>query len=109
ALGLPATQAASLECLGPLGRHVQVGMPVGPHAVQEVDMYAVYMKNLALFGTRGMPSHKYPSLLSLIEGGHVDFTPIVAREVRLSDTGRELAAFDGPMGPGVAVITDFAS
>ena len=107
ALGLPATQAASIACLGPLGRHVQVGMPVGPHAVQEVDMYAVYMKNLALYGTRGMPAHKYPSLLSLIEGGHVDLTPIVARTVKLSETGRELAAFNGPMSPGVAVITDF--
>ena len=107
ALGLPATQAASIACLGPLGRHVQVGMPVGPHAVQEVDMYAVYMKNLALYGTRGMPAHKYPSLLSMIEGGHVDLTPIVARTVKLSETGRELAAFNGPMSPGVAVITDF--
>ena len=107
ALGLPATQAASIACLGPLGRHVQVGMPVGPHAVQEVDMYAVYMKNLALYGTRGMPAHKYPSLLSMIEGGHVDLSPIVARTVKLSETGRELAAFNGPMSPGVAVITDF--
>ncbi|MEO0916791.1 MAG: alcohol dehydrogenase catalytic domain-containing protein [Pseudomonadota bacterium] len=109
ALGIPDTQAASIACLGPLGRHVQVGMPVGPYARQTVDLYAVYMKNLALYGTRGMPSHKYPSLLSLIAGGHVDLSPIVAREVRLSDTGRELAAFDAPMGPGVAVITDFST
>lgn len=109
ALGVPETQAASIACLGPMGRHVQVGMPVGPHARQTVDLYAVYMKNLALFGTRGMPSHKYPSLLSLVAGRKVDLTPIVAREVRLSDTGRELAAFDAPMGPGVAVITDFHS
>lgn len=109
ALGFPATVAASIACLGPLGRHVQVGMPLGDHAVQEVDLFEVYMKNLALFGTRGMPAHKYPSLLSLIAGGHVDLSPIVAREVALSDTGRELAAFDGPMGPGVAVITDFAA
>jgi alcohol dehydrogenase len=65
------------------------------------------MKNLAVFGTRGMPAHRYPSLLSLIAGSHVDLSPIVAREVRLSETGRELAAFDGPMAPGVAVITDF--
>ncbi|MDJ0638855.1 MAG: zinc-binding dehydrogenase [Paracoccaceae bacterium] len=109
ALGLPQTQAASIACLGPLGRHVQVGMPVGHHATQAVDLNAVYMKNLALYGTRGMPSHRYPSLLELIAGGHVDLSPIVAREVRLSDTGRELAAFDGPMTPGVAVITDFAA
>ncbi len=107
ALGLPQTQAASIACLGPLGRHVQVGMPVGPYAVQDVDMYAVYMKNLALYGTRGMPAHKYPSLLSLITSGRVDMAPIIAREVGLSDTGAELAAFDAPMGPGVAVITDF--
>ena len=106
ALGFPVTVAASLECLRPLGRHVQVGMPVGHHAVQEVNLNAVYMGNLALFGTRGMPAHRYPSLLSLIAGGHVDLSPIVAREVALSDTSAELAAFNGPTPPGVAVITN---
>lgn len=109
ALGFPATVAASIACLRPLGRHVQVGMPVGHHAVQEVNLNTVYMMNLALFGTRGMPAHRYPSLLSLIDGGHVDLSPIVAREVGLSDASAELAAFNGPMPPGVAVITDFAA
>ena len=107
ALGFPATVAASLACLRPLGRHVQVGMPVGHHAVQEVDLNAVYMGNLALYGTRGMPSHRYPSLLNLIEGGQVDLAPIIAREVGLSNVSAELAAFNGPTPPGVAVITDF--
>ncbi|MEO1195318.1 MAG: zinc-binding dehydrogenase [Pseudomonadota bacterium] len=109
ALGFAETVAASLACLRPLGRHVQVGLPVGPHAVQPVDMNAIYMGNLAIFGTRGMPSHRYPSLLSLIEGGHVDLSPIVARHVALSDTSAELAAFNGPTPPGVAVITDFTA
>ncbi len=109
ALGFPATVTASLACLRPLGRHVQVGMPIGQHAVQEVNLNTVYMGNLALYGTRGMPAHRYPSLLSLIDGGHVDLTPIVAREVALSDTSAELAAFNGPTLPGVAVITDFAT
>lgn len=107
ALGFPATVVASLACLRPLGRHVQVGMPVGHHAVQEVDLNAVYMGNLALYGTRGMPSHRYPSLLNLIEGGQVDLAPIIAREVGLSNVSAELAAFNGPTPPGVAVITDF--
>jgi alcohol dehydrogenase len=107
ALGFPATVAASIACLRPLGRHVQVGMPVGHHAVQEVNLNAVYMGNLALFGTRGMPAHRYPSLLSLIESGGVDLSPIIAREVALSDASAELAAFNGPTSPGVAVITDF--
>ena len=107
ALGFGMTVKASLSCLRPLGRHVQVGLPVGPHAVQDIDLNAIYMGNHAIYGTRGMPAHRYPSLLSLIDGGHVDLSPIVAREVALSDTSAELAAFNGPTPPGVAVITDF--
>ena len=107
ALGIAQTTNASIECLRPLGRHVQVGMPVGHTARMEINMNAVYMKNLALFGTRGMPSWRYPSLLALIEHGDVDFAPLIAREVALSDASAELRAFNGPTPPGVAVITDF--
>ena len=107
ALGIAQTTNASIECLDVLGRLVQVGLPAGDHAQMVVNMNAVYVKQLAVYGTRGMPAHRYPSLLSLIEGGHVDLSPIVAREVALSETGAELAKFNGPTPPGVAVITDF--
>lgn len=109
ALGIPVTVNASLRCLRPLGRHVQVGMPVGDTAVMEVDMSAVYQGNLALYGTRGMPAWRYPSLLGLITSGAVDMSPLIAREVGLPDVSAELAAFDGPMPPGVAVVTDFGA
>ncbi|AML52944.1 zinc-dependent alcohol dehydrogenase family protein [Falsihalocynthiibacter arcticus] len=109
ALGIEATTNASIECLRPLGRHVQVGMPVGHTAKMQINMNAVYMGNLALFGTRGMPSWRYPSLLSLIESGAVDMTPLVAREIPLSSASDELRAFNGPTAPGVAVITDFTA
>lgn len=107
ALGIPATVNASIECLAPLGRHVQVGMPTGHFARMEVNMNAVYMGNLALYGTRGMPAWKFPSLLGLVERGAVDLSPLVAREVPLSGASAELAAMDGPTPPGTAVITDF--
>jgi len=107
ALGIPETTNASIECLRPLGRHVQVGMPVGHHAKMQINMNAVYMGNLALFGTRGMPSWRYPSLLGLIEAGRVDMSPLIAREIPLSGVSAELAAFNGPTAPGVAVVTDF--
>jgi alcohol dehydrogenase len=106
ALGIEATANASIECLRPLGRHVQVGLPTGHTATMQINMNAVYMKQLALFGTRGMPAWRYPSLLSLIETGRVDVRPIVARHVALSQASGELRAFDAPMPPGVAVITD---
>ncbi len=107
ALGIAETTNASIECLRPLGRHVQVGMPVGHTAQMQINMSAVYLGNLALFGTRGMPSWRYPSLLSLIESGRIDVSPLVAREIALSEVGRELAAFNGPTPPGVAVVSDF--
>jgi len=109
ALGIETTVAGSIGCLRPLGRHVQVGMPVGHTAQMQIDMNTVYMRNLALYGTRGMPSWRYPSLLGLIEAGRVDMSPLIAREIPLSQTGAELAAFNGPTPPGVAVITDFTS
>lgn len=107
ALGIEQTTNASIDCLRPLGRHVQVGMPVGHTAQMTINMNTVYMRNLALYGTRGMPSWRYPSLLALVESGMVDMSPLIAREIPLSGASAELRAFNGPTPPGVAVITDF--
>jgi alcohol dehydrogenase len=56
-----------------------------------------------------MPAWRYPPLLSLVESGRVDLSPLVTRRIALSGATGELAAFDAPAPPGVAVITDFAS
>ena len=106
ALGIEVTTNASVDCLAILGRHVQVGMPAGS-GMMEINMRAIYSKQLAFFGTRGMPSWKYPSLLGMIERGEVDISPMVAREIPLSGASAELRAMRGPTPPGTAVITDF--
>ena len=105
ALGIEATTNASVECLATLGRHVHVGMPAGSGHMQ-INMRAIYSKQLAFFGTRGMPSWKYPSLLAMIERGEVDISPMVARKISLSGASAELRAMNGPTPPGTAVITD---
>ena len=107
ALGIPETTRNALLSLRKLGRMVQIGMPAGKHTEMMLPMDAVYSGQLALYGTRGMPAHRYPSLLSLIEAGQVDLNPLIARRVALSEATAELQAFDGPAAPGVAVITDF--
>ena len=56
-----------------------------------------------------MPSWRYPSLLNLIAGGQVDLAPLVTRTIALSQASDELAAFDRPAPPGVAVITEFVT
>ncbi|WP_425040967.1 zinc-binding dehydrogenase [Primorskyibacter sp. S187A] len=106
ALGIAQTANASVECLATLGRHVHVGMPAGD-GMMEINMRAIYSKQLAFYGTRGMPAWKYPSLLDMIERGAVDLSPMVAREVTLSGASAELRAMTGPTAPGTAVITDF--
>ncbi len=107
ALGIEETTVSALKSLRKLGRMVQIGMPAGKHTQMTLPMDAVYSGQLALYGTRGMPAWRYPSLLSLIEAGQVDLTPLIARRVSLSAASAELAAFNGPTPPGVAVITDF--
>lgn len=106
ALGIEATTNASVECLATLGRHVHVGMPAGD-GMMRVNMRAIYSKQLAFYGTRGMPSWKYPTLLGMIERGDVDLSPMLDREVTLSGASAELRAMKGATPPGTAVITDF--
>lgn len=109
ALGVEVTTRNAMLSLKKLGRMVQVGMPAGDHTAMTLPWDAVYSGQLAIYGTRGMPTWRYPSLLSLIEGGNVDLSPMIARHVALSNVSAELAAFDAPAPPGVAVITDFQS
>lgn len=107
ALGVEETTVTALKCLRKLGRMVQVGMPAGDHVSMTLPMDRVYSGQLAIFGTRGMPSWRYPSLLTLLAGRRLDLGPLVTRRIGLSEASGELAAFDHPAPPGVAVITDF--
>ena len=109
ALGIEDTTVSALKSLGKMGRMVLVGMPAGASVTMALPMDAVYSGQLALYGTRGMPAWRYPPLLSLVESGRVDLSPLVTRRIALSGATAELAAFDAPAPPGVAVITDFAS
>ena len=108
ALGIEATTNASVECLATLGRHVHVGLPAGD-GMMTINMRAIYSKQLAFYGTRGMPSWKYPSLLGMIERGEFDLSPMVDREVTLAGASAELRAMRGPTPPGTAVITNFTA
>ncbi len=107
ALGHEGTTNASVECLAISGRHVHVGMP-GGDGMMNINLRAIYTKQLSFYGTRGMPSWKYPSLLAMIERGDVDLSPMVDREISLQDASQELRMMSGATPPGTAVITNFA-
>lgn len=107
ALGIASTTIGTLQSLRKMGRMVQVGMPAGVHRTMPIPMDVVYSGQLAIFGTRGMPAHRYPSLLNFMSSGQVDLAPLVTRCISLSEASSELAAFDSMAPAGVAVITNF--
>lgn len=109
ALGISATFAASLAGLRKLGRHVQVGMPVGAHATVPLPLLdLVYARQLSLMGTRGLGAADFAPLMQMIEGGLFDPSVLVTRRITLGQAEAALRAMDsGTQAPGVTVIDRF--
>ncbi|NVK29457.1 MAG: alcohol dehydrogenase catalytic domain-containing protein [Gammaproteobacteria bacterium] len=104
ALGKQSTMLCALASLSTLGRYVQVGMPAGKSTVLPMPMDQIYAKQLSLHGTRGMPAHRYPSLLSLIESSQMRPERLVTKTIGLDKINDALQAFDQNLGFGVSVV-----
>lgn len=105
ALGNSATFTNSLRSLRKLGRHVQIGMPVGQHATVSLPLLElIYARQLTLHGTRGMGAAQFVPLLDVIAAGRLDIGGLVSGTIRLDEAGKALAAMDGKQPVGVTVI-----
>ncbi len=104
ALGKQSTMLCALASLSTLGRYVQVGMPAGESVELPMPMDQIYAKQLSLHGTRGMPAHRYPSLLSLIETSEMRPERLVTKTIGLDKINDALQAFDHNSGFGVTVV-----
>ncbi|HET9137730.1 zinc-dependent alcohol dehydrogenase family protein [Actinophytocola sp.] len=101
ALGSPETAAASVNCLRPLGRHVQVGL-LPPDAV--LPMARAIRLELTLLGSHGMAAHAYPPMLDLISSGALRPDLLVTRTIGLDDAPDALIAMGGPAPGGITII-----
>jgi alcohol dehydrogenase len=105
ALGIRATYENSLRSLRKLGRHVQVGMPVGAHATVPLPLLElVYSRQLTLHGTRGLGASAFDPLLDMIAGGRLDPGRLVTNRIPLSRAFEALSLMDGGQGAGITVI-----
>lgn len=110
ALGITATFDNSIRSLRKFGRHVQIGMPVGAHVTVPLPLLdIVYARQISIMGSRGMPAAGFRPLLSLVESGALDLTPLITRRIPLSEAGAALAALDSFTGAGITVIDRFAA
>jgi len=108
ALGITETFHNSLKGLKKLGRHVQIGMPLGRHAEPPIPLLElVYSRQISIMGTRGIAASRFPALFAMIAAGRIDPARLVTRTIPLEKAGTALAAMDGPTAPGITVIDRF--
>jgi len=105
ALGSAQTAVASVECLRPRGRHVQVGLLLGPHSTPPLPMDLVVARELEIYGSHGMAARDYPAMLALVESGTLRPDLLVGDVIGLEDAGAALAAMSRPATKaGITVI-----
>ncbi|HEX6093082.1 MAG TPA: zinc-binding dehydrogenase, partial [Dongiaceae bacterium] len=108
ALGITETFHNSIRGLRKLGRHVQIGMPLGRHAEPTVPLLElVYSRQISIMGTRGIPASRFPALFQMIAAGRIAPSRLVTHRISLDEAGAAIAAMNGYTGSGITVIDRF--
>ena len=105
AVGSTETAVASVSCLRPRGRHIQVGLLLGDHATPPLPMGQVVAKELSIHGSHGMAARDYPPMLDLVASGAVQPRRLVGPVIGLHEAGAALAQMSQPAATaGVTVV-----
>lgn len=105
ALGTAATAVASTYSLRRRGRHVQVGLLLGPASTPPLPMDRVVAQELEIYGSHGMAAHEYDAMLALVADGTLRPDLLVGEVIPLEEAGAALAAMDRPAtAAGMTVI-----
>lgn len=107
ALGHPMTCFNSIKNLRRRGRHVQVGLMLGPHAAPQIPMAQVIAHELEIYGSRGMQAWRYDAMLSMITAGRLDPARLISSTISLEEAVPALMEMDQTTLPGISVITRF--
>ncbi|SIS19291.1 alcohol dehydrogenase [Williamsia sterculiae] len=103
AFGAAGTMRASIACLRPRGRHVQVGL-LGDDAAPAVPMGLVVARELQLLGSHGMAAHTYPAMLAEIAAGTLRPQKLLRDVIDLGAAPARLMALGEP-GAGAGGVT----
>jgi D-arabinose 1-dehydrogenase-like Zn-dependent alcohol dehydrogenase len=105
AVGSTSTAVASVHCLRPRGRHVQVGLLLGAQSTPPLPMDRVVANELEIYGSHGMSARGYPALLKLVESGVLRPDLLVGEVVGLDEAGAALVGMSQPASSaGITVV-----
>lgn len=106
ALGSTVTASNSIACLRKNGRHVQVGLLVGPDHHPPLPMELVIARELSVIGSHGMAAHHYPRMLAMIADGRLRPERLVAETVTLEGLADALMTLPTRSRGGMVVMTE---
>lgn len=104
AYGSRATCENSIRSLRKRGRHVQVGLMLGDHAIAGIPMDRVIADELEILGSHGMAALEYPAMLAKIASGAIDPRLLIGRTISLDEAPEALATMDAAAYPGMTII-----
>jgi alcohol dehydrogenase len=97
AVGSAGTAEAAVRSLRRQGRHVQVGLMLGPNAMAPLPWDITIARELRVSGSHGMAACDYPAMLNLIVAGRLNPTKLVGAVIPFSELGEALMAMDQPV------------
>ena len=104
ALGSAATCAQGIRALRPRGRHLQLGLLLGPDVDPPLPMQEVIRRELRLIGSHGMPARGYDALFAFLRASDTPVRTLVGRTAELSAAAEVLASMEGFAPLGVTVL-----
>jgi alcohol dehydrogenase len=104
AYGSAATALASVRSLRRGGRHVQVGLMLGPDSHTPLPWDLVVARELHVAGSHGMAAADYPAMLEMVADGRLAPQRLVGSVIPLAEAGKALTAMDSPIPPHSGMV-----
>lgn len=107
ALGSTITCQNSIRSLRKRGKHIQIGLMAGDHAMPGIPMGMVLSNELEIIGSHGMQAHQYPEMLDLIFSKNIPLEKMIGERMNLEKGAKALMEMGNFKNVGVMVIDEF--
>lgn len=103
ALGSVVTAGNSIRCLRSRGRHIQLGLMLGPEKNPSLPMGDVIARELEIYGTHGMAAREYPAMLQMVADGRLCPESLIQKQIPFSEIPTELKSMSTYKTTGITV------
>ena len=109
ALGIEETCRNSVDCLGVLGTHVQIGLTTSDEEGEiPIPTDRMLVDEQEFITSAGMPHARYDEIFNMVRTGKIDPGAVVSEEVGLDQVNDKLQAMTDYETEGIPVITEFS-